>query len=459
MKRPRPPVVLVVEDEPVAVRVMSVALEREGYVVHAASEGSIALSMLPEIQPDVIVVDYLLPGMSGMDVLRYLHRRAPDVPVVMITGHGDERLAVEAMKIGAFTYLPKPLDYEELGLVLGRAVELRRLRRDLRDTRLSTAAGQLVGRSSAIERMRELIADVAPTEVTVLITGETGTGKEVVARAIHAASRRSQKKFVALNCAAIPETLLEAEMFGHTRGAFTGAERMRQGRALTAHGGTLFLDEIGDLPQSLQPKFLRLLEDGEVTPLGSDAGQAVDLRIVAATHRDLHAEVEAGEFRADLFYRLNVVPIHIPPLRERSEDIPDLVHFILPRLAQRHEKEITDIDSDLIAWLSAQRWPGNVRELENTLERLVILSQGGRLRCPRDSGQLLLAPFQVEKQHVVDEFERKYLEQAMQAWGGRLSEVARKSAISPRQLYNLLRKHGLVRGPRERERGSPTVAG
>ncbi len=446
MKRSRGQI-MIVEDESSAVRVMTVALEKEGYRVHAVGHAASALADLPEKQPDAIVADYLLPEMSGLDLLRYVQRRSPDIPVIMITGHGDERLAVEAMKLGAFTYLPKPLDYEELTLVIHRAVELRRLRRELRETRLASCGGQLVGRSPAMERLRELIADIAPTEVTVLITGETGTGKEVVARSIHLASRRAPKTFVALNCAAIPETLLESELFGHTRGAFTGADRAREGRALAASGGTLFLDEIGDMPQSIQPKFLRLLESGEVAALGSDRVQRVDLRVVAATNANLRRQVDDGRFRADLFYRLNVVPIHIPPLRERREDIPDLIQFILPRLARRHDKRIVDIDADLIAWLTSQQWPGNVRELENTLERLVILSQDGRLRNPPDARAPLVLPYHQEKQELIDEFERRYLKEALQIAGGKLVEVARRTGISPRQLYNLLRKHGLADEP------------
>ena len=442
MRRERP-LVLIVEDEISAVRVMTLSLEKEGFEVRSSPDASAALAQLSDLDPDVVVIDYLLPGMSGLELLRYARRRSPDLPIVMITGHGDERLAVESMKLGAFMYLPKPLDYHELTVVIRRAVELHELKRDLRATRVASSAGQLVGRSPAMQKLRELIASIGPTEVTVLITGETGTGKEVVARSIHLASRRAQKKFVALNCSAIPETLLEAELFGHRRGAFTGAERSRDGRAITASGATLFLDEIGEMPSSIQPKFLRLLEDGEVTPLGSDTSQKVDLRVIAATNIDLRREAAAGRFRPDLFYRLNVLPVHIPPLRERREDIPELVHFILPKLARRHEKSILEIDPSLLDWLTGQEWRGNVRELENTLERLVILSRDGRLDCPEDPRFPFIAPYHQEKQEVIDAFERRYLRQALQVASGKLSEVSRRTGISPRQLYNLVRKHGL----------------
>lgn len=436
--------VLVVEDETAAVRVMTLALEREKFEVRAVGEASLALAMVDELKPDVIVADYLLPGMDGMELLRYLQRRSPDLPIVIVTGHGDERLATEAMKLGAFDYLPKPLDYEEMTRVLRRAIEMRRLRTEIRASRVSTTPSRIIGSSPAIERLRTMIAEVGPTEVTLLVNGETGTGKELVARALHDASRRARKRFVALNCAAIPETLLESELFGYVKGAFTGADGRREGKILAAIGGTLFLDEIGDLPSSLQPKLLRVLEEGELTPLGSDKPERVDIRLIAATHRDLRAEVMAGRFRADLFYRLNVVPIHIPPLRDRLSDIPQLVQSFIPRLAQRHSATVRSIDPALLSWLQQQSWPGNVRELENTIERFIVLTRDGVLRPPADESHSYLAPFHEEKQLMIDEFERQYLSRALAICGGKLGQVARRSGISSRQLYTLLRKHHLV---------------
>jgi len=437
--------VLLVEDEPDAVRVAGVALRREGFEVVAVPDAPSALSSLEQNRPDVVVTDHLLPGLSGLELLRYLQRRAPDLPVVLITGHGDERLAVEAMRLGAFMYLPKPLDYDELSLVLQRAVELARLRQELRAARIGGSFGGMVGESEAMQRVRELIAAVAPTEVSVLIEGETGSGKELVARAIHAASRRACQRFVAVNCAAIPETLLEAELFGWVKGAFTGAECRREGKFVSADRGTLLLDEIGDMPAGLQPKLLRVLEEGRVTPLGSDEGREVDVRVLAATHAHLDGEVEAGRFRADLFYRLNVVPLTLPPLRQRHGDIPLLVSHLLPRLASRHGKQIRCVDPGLMGWLEEQPWPGNVRELENTLERLVVLSQDGQLRAPSQGGAGgPLLPFRHEKQRLVDAFEREYLARALALSGGRLNRLSEAAGISPRQLYTLLRKHGLV---------------
>ena len=437
--------VLLVEDDPGAVRVVTLALEREGFAVHACSEAAAALRALEEVRPDVVLADYLLPGLSGLELVRYLVRRAPQVPVVLITGHGNEKLAVEAMKLGAFFYLPKPLDFEELVLVVRRACEVHQLRQREREAPLAQLASELVGVSPAMEEVRRLIVEVAPTEATVLIQGETGTGKELVARAIHRLSKRAQGRFVPVNCAAIPETLLEAELFGYVKGAFTGAEGRREGKLVAASGGTLFLDEVGELPLPLQPKLLRALEEGEVTPLGSDRPVPVKLRLVAATNRDLEQEVQAGRFRPDLFFRLHVVVVRIPPLRERPEDVGPLVQALLPRIAARHGKTIREVEEGVVAWLASQSWPGNVRQLENTLERLVIFASDGVIRVPEEGASLLL-PFYAEKERVVAAFEEAYLRRGLQLVGGNLAELSRRSGISPRHLYNLLRKYRLHPG-------------
>jgi DNA-binding NtrC family response regulator len=445
MSEPRP-TALVVEDEQAAARVLTVALERDGFQVETVGEASQALSRLASVNPDVVLADHLLPGLSGLDLLRYLLRRAPDLPVVLMTAHGDERLAVEAMKLGAFSYLPKPLRFEEVTLVLRRAVELRRLRREVREARIAGSAGELIGTSAAITTVRELIADVAPTQAAVLILGETGTGKELVARAIHGASGRASGPFVAINCAAIPEALLEAELFGHVRGAFTGAVRDREGKIATADRGTLFLDEIGELPPSLQPKLLRVLEEQSVTPVGANRAQRVSFRLITATHRRLEDDVQSGRFREDLYYRLNVVPLELPPLRARRSDIPLLVRHLLPRIAERHGRAVSDVDPALLEWLELRPWRGNVRELENTLERLVVTSRDQRLRLPSDGVHPShIVPFHEEKRQAIDVFEREYLMAALQACRSHLGETARRTGISPRQLYTLLHKHGLTR--------------
>ena len=327
-----------------------------------------------------------------------------------------------------------------------RAAEVYRLRRRLDDDGDLQLGQGLIGESPAIRRLRRLIAEVASTDVTVLVRGETGTGKEVVARALHASSTRAHRPFVPVNCSAIPDTLLEAELFGHERGAFTGADRRRPGRFQTADGGTLFLDEIGDLPAAVQPKLLRVLEEHAVTPLGSDRPIEVDVRLVAATHQPLEDLVEEGRFRQDLFYRLNVVPLLIPPLRDRIEDIPRLASSFAGRIASKHGKEIRDLDPALVEWLKAQPWEGNVRELENLMERLVIFCTDGVLRLPPDGIEAaILPPYRQEKQRVLDDFERSYLTTALRLARGRLTDVAERTGLSSRQLYNLMKKHALQR--------------
>jgi DNA-binding NtrC family response regulator len=441
MSRPR---VLVVEDEAAAAKVIALNLTREGFEVQIVHDAAEALAT--DVDPDVILTDYRMPGTSGLELVHELARTGSRTPVIMMTAHGDERLAVEAMRSGTFCYLAKPLDYDELSLVCQRAAEVSRLRRELEGARAVELGERLLGTSPSVRRLRRLIAEVAPTEVTVLVRGETGTGKELVARAIHRASPRATKPFLAVNCSAFPETLLEAELFGHERGAFTGADRKREGRFRTAAGGTLFLDEIGDLPATLQPKLLRVLEEGAITPLGSDRAVELDVRLVAATNRPLEEMVEAKSFRQDLFYRLNVVPLVLPPLRERLEDIEELTSAFVARFADRHGKPIEAIDPALMEWLRAHEWPGNVRELENLVERLVIFAEDGVLRLPADGVEAAILPrYHEEKQRVVDEFECGYLRVALELSRGRLSEVCERTGLSNRQLYNLMRKHGLAK--------------
>ncbi|MCD4750521.1 MAG: sigma-54 dependent transcriptional regulator [Thermoanaerobaculales bacterium] len=435
---------LVVEDDQAASRVIALNLVREGFEVRSVENAAEALRFLPEAHPDVVLTDYLMPDMNGLELLSKIRREWPQLPVIMMTGQGDERLAVQAMKEGAFTYLSKPLDYDELALMCRRAAEMHSLRCQLERADVLELGHGLVGEAPAIRQLRRLIADVAPTPVTVLIRGETGTGKEVVARAIHAASGRASETFVAINCSAIPESLLEAELFGHERGAFTGANRRRVGRFLTAAGGTLFLDEVGDLPASLQPKLLRVLEERAVTPLGSDKPIPVDVRLVTATHQPLEQLVENGRFRQDLFYRLNVVPLHIPPLRERREDIARLASRFAGRIATRHGKSIRDLAPELVEWLKIQEWEGNVRELENIIERLVIFSTDGVLRLPDDGIEsAILPPYRQEKERILDSFEMEYLKTALRLARGRLADASERTGLSARQLYNLMKKHGL----------------
>ncbi|RLE33136.1 MAG: hypothetical protein DRJ61_07880 [Acidobacteria bacterium] len=436
--------VLIVEDETAAARVIGLNLEREGFTIRSAGTAAEGLRLISDFHPDVILTDYQMPGMNGLELMIESRREWPLVPVILMTGQGDERLAVQCMNEGAFTYLTKPLNYDELTLMCRRAAEMHQLRcrLDLADS-LELGHG-LVGEAPAICQLRKLITEVASTDVTILVRGETGTGKEVVARAIHAASERSKGPFVAINCSAIPETLLEAELFGHERGAFTGADRKRAGRFQAASGGTLMLDEIGDLPAALQPKLLRVLEERMVTPLGADRSLPVDFRLITATHQALEELVEQGGFRQDLFYRLNVVPLVIPPLRERREDIPRLASRFAGLIATKHGKSIRQLTPELLVWLKSQEWEGNVRELENVIERLVIFCADGVLHLPEEGIEsAILPPYREEKDRVLGQFEREYLSTALKLCKGRLSEVTDRTGLSTRQLYNLMKKHDL----------------
>ena len=436
--------VLVVDDDVAAARVIALNLNREGFRTEVEHSAADAIRRAEGLHPDVLLTDYLMPGTNGLELMAAMREIRPDTPAVVMTAHGDERLAVESMRAGAFTYLSKPLDFDELALVCRRAAEMHRLRCRLEEARSLQLGQGLVGKSPPIRRLRRLIAEVARTDVTVLIRGATGTGKEVVAQAIHSASPRAAGPFVAINCSSIPDTLLEAELFGHERGAFTGADRRRAGRFQTAAGGTLFLDEIGDLPPVLQPKLLRALEKKAVTPLGSDREVEVDVRLLAATHQPLEELVEQGQFRQDLFFRLNVVPLILPPLRERTEDIPRLAAAFAMRIATRYGKSIQDLEPELLEWLKVQPWEGNVRELENVIERLVIFSPDGVLRIPDEGVEAaIVPPYRQEKQRVLDQFESAYLRTALRLSNGRLADVCKRTSLSSRQLYNLMHKHGL----------------
>jgi DNA-binding NtrC family response regulator len=438
--------VLIVEDETAAARVIGLNLEREGFTVRSVGSAAEALRMVTGFHPDVVVTDYSMPGMTGLEMMAECRREWPRIPVILMTGQGDERLAVRCMNEGAFTYLVKPLDYDELALMCRRAAEMHQLRCRLDRADTLELGHGLLGDAQAIRQLRTLITEVAATDVTILVRGETGTGKEVVARAIHAASERKLGPFVAINCSAIPENLLEAELFGHERGAFTGADRRRAGRFQAASGGTLLLDEIGDLPAALQPKLLRVLEERAVTPLGADRSVPVDFRLVTATHQPLEELVEQGRFRQDLFYRLNVVPLVIPPLRERRDDIPCLASSFAGRIATKHGKSILRLTPELIEWLKSQEWEGNVRELENVIERLVIFCTDGVLHLPEEGIEsAILPPYREEKDRVVGQFERHYLVTALKLSKGRLSEVTKRTGLSTRQLYNLMKKHDLAK--------------
>ncbi len=446
--------ILFIDDDATGREVATYNLARAGFQVDAEGDGERGLARFDPRRHAVVVTDLKMPRVDGMEVLRRVLERSPDTPVLVITAFGSMEVGVEAMRAGAYDVLAKPFQRDQLELTVRRAAERARLLRDNRRLRR-----ELAGVERPIVhgggQMAELLATadrVAASDATVLIRGESGTGKELVARRIHARSPRGEGPFVSVSCAALPAELLESELFGHTRGAFTGAVRARQGRFRAADGGTLFLDEIGELPLALQAKLLRVLQERAVDVLGRDTPVPVDIRLVAATHRDLRADAEAGTFREDLFYRLAVVEVPLPPLRDRPEDIPPLArHFVAAHAGSRQ----LEIDDEVVAALSRRRWPGNVRELENACERMAILATGaqvsaGDLPAERagdggtagDDAWLDQLP---EGLSLVD-LEKRAIEHALRREGGNLSAAARRLGVPRHILIYRVEKHGIPRG-------------
>jgi DNA-binding NtrC family response regulator len=450
--------VLIVEDEAAIRLALTGLLRREGYEVEQADCGEAAIAKLRADAVDLVLTDLALGnGPSGMDVLRASKQHQPETPVVMITAHGSEKIAVEAMKAGATDYVPKPFDNDEIRLVLRRALERTRLERENRILRdridREWRFENLIGSGAAMARVFETVRKVAETDLTVLVRGESGTGKELVAQALHQRSPRRSRPFVAVNCAAISRELVESELFGHEKGAFTGADARRQGKFEAAHGGTIFLDEIGDMPPETQAKVLRVLQDRKLERVGGNQPVEVDVRVVAATHRDLEREVKAGRFREDLYYRLKVVELELPPLRERAEDLPALVNHFLDQIAARLERPKKPIGAEALARLARHPWPGNVRELRNVVEQAAVLSTGeaieeSDLRLP--PGKLSAGtdpadnrkPFSEAKREAVEGFERAYLLSALRANGGNVSRTAAAIGMVRQSLQQKIRELG-----------------
>ncbi len=445
--------ILVVEDEADQRQLVLDLLGAAGFRVVGADSAEAALEEVERSPVDLVLADWKLPGMNGMELLSRLRETHPSIAFVMVTAYGTIARAVEAVRAGADDYLPKPFERQALLLALERTLRGRRLLDENR--RLSEALEErdqlvdLVGQAPSMQSLFRRVEKVAGTDATVLLTGESGTGKELAARALHSLSRRKEKAFVAVNCAAIPEGLLEAEFFGAERGAFTGADRRRIGKLEAADGGTFFLDEVGELPLTLQPKLLRALQEGRFCRVGGTQEIAVDLRLLAATNRDLHAEVSAGRFREDLFYRLNVVPIRLPPLRERREDIPRLLRHFIANASRRHGLTPPEFPKSVLRKLIDYSWPGNVRELANAVERLMLLAEDGRVRAedlPRsltqrsDGGDFRLPPGGLSW----EKHEGDLLEQAMTAAAGNRSRAARLLDLPYKAFLYRLQKHGLA---------------
>jgi DNA-binding NtrC family response regulator len=443
--------VALVADADQAVRTrLATLLADAGHEVRTAIDGQEALDALHSQSVDVAVLDLDLPKVSGLNVLSALPSLHTDAKFIALTTHGTVESAVEAMKLGAYDYVRKPFDEDELLHIVDRGIAELEVRRELRRLRDSSLAGRMaaiVGKTPAMQRVFKLIERVAPTRATVLITGETGTGKELVARAVHELSPRAGKPFIAVNCSAIPSTLLEAELFGHLRGSFTGAVQSRKGLIEEAAGGTLFLDEISTLSADVQVKLLRVLEDRRVQRVGSNTPVSVDFRLVAATNRDLAAQVAAGEFREDLFFRLDVFPIPVPPLRERTDDIPLLTSHFAARFAVEHDVEPPRVSPNTLARMMSYQWPGNVRELENFIERSVIMypgSDGFPFDLPRaaaGSGGAATLGRATEEEWTLDQLEREYLLATLERNRWQQGAVAEILGINRRTIHRKLKRY------------------
>ena len=436
--------VLLVDDEPGVRFTLEQVLQEHGLETLSAGSGEEALALLP--QASAVVTDLAMPGMDGLALLHAVREQDPTLPVLLLTAHGNERVAVQAMRAGAYDYLTKPFDNDELVLSVQRALEARAGREAAQALALERTAGRsIVGQAPAFLKVLAAARRLASRDIPVLVRGETGTGKELIASLLHAGGARAKGPLVRFNCAAIPAELAEAELFGHAKGAFTGAVSARRGYLRQAHGGTLVLDEVGELPPAVQPKLLRALQDGEVQPVGAGAPERVDLRVVACTHRDLAEEVRAGRFREDLYYRLDVVELVVPPLRERREDIPLLAEEFCRRYAQRFGLEDARLTPELLAALQARDWPGNVRELENLVARLLALSAGGPLGVEALDGSAKprAAASGAPLREQLAAFERELLARTLAAAGGNQSEAARRLGLTRVTLIDRLKRHGL----------------
>jgi len=443
---------LIVDDEADGRDALAELAQRWGYEVLTAGDGTEALRRAIEWHPDVLLTDLVMPNMDGLWLLRALRAELPDVPVLLLTGRGTVQTAVQAIKEGAYDFIEKPIDPSRLRMVLERALEKKETMREVQLLRRSLAAmapgTDLIGQGPTMHEVVELVKKVAASNASVVVTGESGTGKEVVARAIHGLSPRKDKPFVALNCSAIPATLIESELFGYERGAFTGAEQRRLGNFEMAHGGTLFLDEIGELPLEMQGKFLRVLEERRLRRLGGKGEVEVDVRVLCATNRDLREETRAGRFREDLYFRLHVFTIRLPPLRDRKEDIPLLVQHFIGKFAGETGKHVHGATPAAMEVLQAYGWPGNIRELRNTVERAMILVDGdmiGEEHLPPDmrprGGGAGEAPLRLPEGLRLKEVEKQYILSSLRRNRGNKARTADQLGISEKTLYNKLHRY------------------
>ncbi len=454
--------VLVVDDEENMRHMLSALLTREGYKVDTAGNGEEALKISAETRYDFILCDIKMPRMDGITFLEQAAAKISDTTIIMMSAYGSIDSAVEAMKQGAYDYISKPFKPDEVILTLKKAHERERLKKEnirlkkeLADIRESYSYGNMIAKSSAMQSVVDMISKVAAYDTTVLITGESGTGKELVARSLHFNSSRSENEFVAINCGGIPENLLESELFGHVKGAFTGADKNKIGICEQAEDGTLFLDEIGELPLSLQVKLLRLLQDNEIRPVGASETRTINIRVVAATSKVLEDEVARGDFREDLFYRLNVLRIHIAPLRERSDDIPYLCQYFVEKFNKKLNQNVTDITPAAMSFLMDHQWPGNVRELENAIERAVVLAESDYIEpgnLPPGIGgpstdETVSRDINLRDEYSIKVAQKKIekilIEKALRQTGGNRTQASRLLEISHPSLLTKIREYGI----------------
>ena len=450
-----PDTVLIVDDERNIVVTLARALTLEGYATETASGGKEALEKIAALPVDVVVMDVKMPDLDGLSVLREAREARPGLPVVIMSGHGSLETVRQAFKLGAFDYLEKPItEKDKLLAAVRNALRMRTLAEENAALRREAGSGEMLGQGPGMRKLRELVQRAAASEGRVLIVGENGTGKELVARALHAGSRRREASFVKLNCAAVPAELIESELFGHEKGAFTGAVTARKGKFELADRGTLFLDEVGDMPPAMQAKVLRVLQEGEFERVGAGTPLRCDVRVIAATNKDLLAEVAAGRFREDLYYRLAVVPIDVPPLRERREDVPELATAFLAAACEKNGRRAMRLDREALAALQSHDWPGNVRELRNLVERIAILCDGPEIRA-EDVAEVLPAARRPRADRyaegaplkdLLEEAEREIVLAALASHGDNMAETARALGLERSHLYKKVRALGIKRG-------------
>ena len=440
------PSVLLVDDDESLLRLMTIRLQGEGYAVQSAESGKDALRLLNTQNVDVVLSDLRMPGLDGLSLFEEIMSIGKDIPVILMTAHGTIQDAVEATQRGVFGFLTKPIDHDELRALLKKAVS------QTQSLQKGDWCEQIITRSLHMEQLLDQAYRVAQRDVSVLISGASGTGKELLATAIHKASKRAQKPFVAINCGALPENLLESELFGHAKGSFTGAVNEHQGLFKEADGGTLFLDEIGDMPISLQVKLLRALQEQMIRPVGSSKQIPINVRVISATHRNLNTEMEEGNFREDLYYRLNVVNITLPSLRERSEDIPLLARYLLKKSAEKHEVKVSRFSDDAMQLLTTCLWPGNVRQLVNVVEQCVALTQTSVI-----ASHLVEQALSASEQkwptltEARDAFEQQYLLKLLKMTDGNVTRAAELAGRNRTDMHKLMKKHELQSGDFKRE--------